>query len=123
MGYNKEETLQEELINIVENYQEDFGKIVVLCKDKIQVKILQEQLGKALKAQYILSDDAILKDGVTVMPSYMAKGLEYDAVVVYDASHKNYNNVFDKQLLYIACSRALHRLAILYLGECTKFLT
>ncbi|OOB79399.1 MAG: hypothetical protein BEN18_04095 [Epulopiscium sp. Nuni2H_MBin001] len=122
LGFAAEQDLHNELVRRVEMYSHEFAKIAVLCKDKAQVKDLKVKLGRVLKAQYILLDDAILKEPITVMPTYMAKGLEYDVVIAYDVSDRHYNNVFDKQLLYIACSRALHRLDVLYLGKCSRFL-
>ena len=56
------------------------------------------------------------------MPIYMAKGLEYDAVIVYEVNEDNYYDKEDKQLLYIACTRALHRLSLCYTGKISKFL-
>ena len=50
------------------------------------------------------------------------KGLEYDTVIVYDVSAKNYYDTADKQLIYIACTRALHRLALAYLGKISPYL-
>ena len=47
----------------------------------------------------------------------MAKGLEFDVVIVYDVNKENYSSDFDKKLLYIACTRALHRLVIYYKGD------
>ncbi len=122
LGFGSELEMLEELLRRIEMYKQEFGKIAVLCKNKEQVREVQSKLGKKLSAQYILRDDAILKETITVMPTYMAKGLEFDAVIAYDVSDANYKTVFDKQLLYIACSRALHRLDVLYLGTCTKFL-
>ncbi|OON98909.1 MAG: hypothetical protein ATN35_02910 [Epulopiscium sp. Nele67-Bin004] len=123
MGVETEEQLQQLLLDEVEKYKaQNFARIVVLCKDKVQVKLLKESIGTKLIAQYVLQDDVPLKHQVTVMPSYMSKGLEYDAVIVYDANDKNYVSQFDKQLLYVSCSRALHRLSVLYKGVCTKYI-
>jgi len=52
----------------------------------------------------------------------MAKGLEFDAVMVYGVDNDSYNNDYDKRLLYIACTRALHRLSLYYTGKITKLL-
>lgn len=52
----------------------------------------------------------------------MAKGLEFDQVVVPDADNSNYQNEVDRGLLYIACTRAMHRLNLLYVKEKSPFL-
>ena len=61
--------------------------------------------------------------GVLIMPIYMAKGLEYDAVIVYEVNEeRSYHESEDKQLLYIACTRALHRLSLCHTGQMSHFL-
>lgn len=52
-----------------------------------------------------------------VMPSYMAKGLEFDVVLVYNVSKENYKSDYDKRLIYVACTRALHQLVLYYTEE------
>lgn len=47
-----------------------------------------------------------------IIPEYMAKRLEFDAVVICDADSRNYHDQDDKDLLYAACIRALHRLSL-----------
>lgn len=42
----------------------------------------------------------------------MAKGLEFDAVLIYEASNSNYHNASERQVLYVGCSRALHHLSL-----------
>ncbi|OON96634.1 MAG: hypothetical protein ATN31_09370 [Candidatus Epulonipiscioides saccharophilum] len=115
--------LNDFIIERLADYKKEFNKIAIICKDKNSVINLQAQVKKSLDAQFITMDDMLLKSDVLVLPTYMVKGLEYDAVLIYEANQKNYSNVFDKQLLYIACSRALHRLDILYTGELTEFIS
>jgi DNA helicase-2/ATP-dependent DNA helicase PcrA len=61
--------------------------------------------------------------GVVVIPSYLAKGLEFDGVVVYDASEEAYSLERDRRLFYTVCTRALHHLVLLTPGDLTSFLT
>lgn len=89
--------------------------IAILCKTQYETI----KAYKALKAQIedlrmVSSDETHIETGIFILPIYMAKGLEYDGVVVYDASALNYENAFDQQLLYVATTRALHRLAFMY---------
>jgi DNA helicase-2/ATP-dependent DNA helicase PcrA len=48
---------------------------------------------------------------------YLSKGLEFDAVFICDVSAANYHSEADKRLLYIGCTRALHRLYLLWEGQ------
>lgn len=52
----------------------------------------------------------------------MAKGLEFDEVLVPHADSLTYQTDYDRSLLYIACTRAIHRLTLSYSGEMSHFL-
>jgi DNA helicase-2/ATP-dependent DNA helicase PcrA len=56
--------------------------------------------------------------GLSVLPAYLAKGLEFDAVVLADADADHYGpTAREAKLLYVACTRALHKLAVLHTGQ------
>ncbi|MFD0587151.1 HelD family protein [Paenibacillus sp. GCM10027627] len=59
--------------------------------------------------------------GLTVVPVYLSKGLEFDAVLIADAGEEAYENV-DAKLLYVGCTRALHKLKLFYRGPLTPLL-
>ena len=46
--------------------------------------------------------------GILVIPSYLAKGIEFDAVVLYDCSQ--YKKESERKLFYTVCTRAMHEL-------------
>ena len=50
--------------------------------------------------------------GVFIIPAYLSQGLEFDAVLVCDADNRNYHDEDDKNLLYVSCTGALHRLSL-----------
>jgi DNA helicase-2/ATP-dependent DNA helicase PcrA len=52
----------------------------------------------------------------------MAKGLEFDEVIVPYVSAHNYRTDMDKSMLYIACTRAMHQLTVTYHGVPSQFL-
>jgi DNA helicase-2/ATP-dependent DNA helicase PcrA len=58
---------------------------------------------------------------MVLVPSYLSKGLEFDAVII--AGGENYtDSEIDIKLLYVAMTRALHKMDIYYTGELTKVL-
>lgn len=92
-------------------------------------KTLQEceDLTKRLKAAklpvtLIKTENQRLVPGTIVVPSYLAKGLEFDAVIMWDASRKNYHDDSERQLVYTICSRAMHQLDIFALKELTPLM-
>ena len=60
--------------------------------------------------------------GAMVLPAYLAKGVEFDAVLIYDASSSTYHRESERKLFYTACTRAMHRLQLYATGEWTPFL-
>ena len=50
------------------------------------------------------------------MPIYLAKGLEFDAVIGYDVSQTNYPDSEATGLLYTLASRAMHALTLISVG-------
>lgn len=89
-----------------------FRSVGLLCKQEENAV----RLWKAMKSETdvpLISDGSISElSGAFIIPVYMAKGLEFDAVVICDADSRNYHDEDDKKLLYVACTRALHRLSI-----------
>ncbi|TVQ69595.1 MAG: helicase [Balneolaceae bacterium] len=65
---------------------------------------------------------AALSSGVNVTTAHLAKGLEFDRVVVPQVTAKNYATEIDKSMLYIACTRAMHRLVLSHTGQQSGFL-
>ncbi len=60
--------------------------------------------------------------GALVIPSYLAKGLEFEAVIIYDAGNRSYGHPDDRLVLYTACTRALHRLHVYHTGRISPVL-
>ena len=84
--------------------------IGILCKDSDAARDLNEHIKSSVKSNLILADTDVYSSGITVMPSYLAKGLEFDAVYVFDADRYSIEN--DRRLYYTVCTRAMHRLVV-----------
>ena len=98
-----------EKINEMKN--KGYKSIAVICKNKEN----SENLYSCLKEinndiNLITSDKCEFKIGVNVISSYIAKGLEFDAVIIADG--ESYLSIEDKHLFYTACTRELHELYI-----------
>ncbi|MFE4711396.1 HelD family protein [Paenibacillus sp. NPDC056722] len=56
--------------------------------------------------------------GLSILPVYLSKGLEFDAVILADADRGHYGEAaWDAKLMYVGCTRALHELWLLHDGE------
>lgn len=90
----------------------------VITKDLNSAKQVFENLNKKnIKATLIATANQRLVEGTLVVPSYLAKGLEFDAVIMWDASKKTYHRVDETQLVYTITSRAMYKLDVIYTGE------
>ncbi|MDB5239439.1 MAG: helicase, partial [Spirosoma sp.] len=78
---------------------------------------------KASGVHLLTGDSAVFEEGVIITTAHLAKGLEFDEVLVPYASADTYRTEADKQMLYIACTRAMHRLRVTYSGVITEFLS
>lgn len=101
---------------------EGFNSIAVICKSRKQASELYFRIRSRIEVKFIdnLEHDNI--SGISIVPVYMAKGLEFDAVIVYGADDADYNTEYDKKLLYVACTRPLHKLSVYYSGELSRYL-
>lgn len=73
--------------------------------------------GGNIEVFMITKDDDRYTQGVVVIPVYLAKGLEFDGVLVVNLEEDNYFAEDERLLLYTACTRALHQLGLYYIGK------
>jgi DNA helicase II / ATP-dependent DNA helicase PcrA len=95
------------------------GSMGVICKTQREAQSLFNELTSNDKhGIYLLKDDSTsFKEGVIVTTAHLAKGLEFDEVILPFVSAKNYNSDIDRRMLYIGCTRAMHMLTLTYTGE------
>ncbi len=74
---------------------------------------------EGLQVTLVENKQEAYKGGLTVVPAYLAKGLEFDAVLIADADQASFGpNVCGAA--GVACTRALHKLKLLYCGALTN---
>jgi DNA helicase-2/ATP-dependent DNA helicase PcrA len=93
----------------------------IICKTLPQAAQVHQAL-PALGVKLLTAESTRFTEGVVVTTAHVAKGLEFDAVIVPFASARTYQTQVDKAMLYIACTRAMHRLTLTYTGTLTAFL-
>ena len=92
--------------------EKGFQSICLICKTEKNSIYLFNKIKHKLDIQLIKNGSASDLQGVFILPVYMSKGLEFDAVLICDADSQNYHDEDDKNLLYVACTRALHKLSL-----------
>ena len=86
--------------------------ICLICKTEKNSTYLFNKIKHKLDIQLIKNGSVSDLQGVFILPVYMSKGLEFDTVLICDADSQNYHDEDDKNLLYVACTRALHKLSL-----------
>ena len=122
IGADSTNDLDEKIVKCISNYKNlSYTSIAVLCKSMHECEEVYKRLKDKIDIKIITrSNDNI--NGVMIIPIYMAKGLEFDCVIVYETNNRIYKTKFDKKLLYIASTRALHKLVFFYTGIKSKYL-
>ena len=104
---------EKELINYIESEiidlkSEDFESIAIIGKDIEECQRIYDLFEE--KPQLIVEDMDQYQGGTMIIPSYLTKGLEFDAVFIVNLEEEYEDDELDIKLLYIAMTRALHRL-------------
>jgi DNA helicase II / ATP-dependent DNA helicase PcrA len=88
--------------------------IAVICKTTGQCEDLYKSINSYVDISLVSNQNEAYHGGVVIIPSYLAKGLEFDAVLVNTIEDKDYSKEEDRRLLYTVCTRALHELYLYY---------
>ncbi|WP_432663475.1 RNA polymerase recycling motor HelD [Wukongibacter baidiensis] len=115
----------EDMLRDIETKIDDLKKdghksIAIICKTSKECEEVYRTFEEwnHRDIQLITSKDTEYHGGIVIIPSYLAKGLEFDAVIIYDCSKDSYlNNELHIKLFYVATTRALHKLYIYYRKE------
>jgi DNA helicase-2/ATP-dependent DNA helicase PcrA len=100
-----------------------FASIAIICKTAKESEAVYDALQAQLPLLLITKDTVLFEKGIQVIPAYLAKGVEFDAVILYNGSNELFRRESERKLFYTACTRAMHNLHIYSLGEWSPFLT
>lgn len=110
----EDEKLEEKIITDVGLALKDgFETAAIICAESRQARKLYERLSKKMQITLVEKSGEV-KRGILVIPAYLSKGLEFDCVFIPHLDDENFGGFFSQNLLYVACTRALHRLTIYY---------
>jgi len=111
------------IVDQIEQLQQSGHKtIAVICKTAEESEEAYLALQTSLQVRLIKKETSSFDAGILIIPSYLSKGVEFDAVIIYDASKKKYSRESERKLFYTACTRAMHELYIYSVGEMNEFL-
>lgn len=108
----------EKIKQTLETLKEKHQRIAVICKTQKEVDLYKNYLPECFTLSENKNDIEIQKPILTSV--FYSKGLEFDAVILPNVSEENYNSEIDKNILYVASTRALHKLYVFYIGNKSK---
>lgn len=134
--FNNEDEMADRIIDrVCELKDKNLVNIALICKTVEDCKELKERLEKRVDQKsnkekemvdniHIISDkDSEYKGGISIVPSYLSKGLEFDAVLITNADIYNYTrSEVDTKLLYVCITRAMNTLDIYHVNKLTELL-
>lgn len=119
---NKEEELKSIKDRIEAFYQTEYSSLGIITKTNRDARLLYEQLLPDYHVHLMSPESTRFVNGISITSIQMSKGLEFDEVIVPGVDKATYFTRHDKCLLYIACTRAMHRLTLLYTSEISPLL-
>lgn len=123
IGFEREEEEFEWLNAAIKNMAQSGCKSLgIIAKTNYDAQVLYGRLHTESDVNIITPESRNFTGGVCVTSATMAKGLEFDWVIVANADERNYHTQYHRTLLYVACTRAMHKLTLLYCGNPSKFI-
>ncbi|QUH29618.1 RNA polymerase recycling motor HelD [Vallitalea guaymasensis] len=108
----------------INKLMDKYNSIAIIGKNNQQCeKIYDQMTSKGIDVQWLKDRESEYSQQIVLLPSYLAKGLEFDCVIIPGGGEDNYKmNKLDGMLLYVCMTRALHELRIYYVNECSELL-
>ena len=91
-----------------------YWRTAIIAKTQEECEALYAQLPDELKqqVQLILNESDFMKRSIILLPAFLAKGLEFDRVFLWDVDAEHFSSQQDKLILYTMCTRAMHELTL-----------
>ena len=108
---NDYQNLKTSLIQDVNTLQKENKSIAIITKTDEEAKKIYQLIHNELPITFMNQKTEEYNRNLVVIPAYIAKGLEFDSVIVYIDKESPYKKE-EKYLFYVACTRAQHQLIV-----------
>ncbi len=123
LKFNSNNLEKEAILSILKIQKKETKSIALIFKTQEEANDFFAYLeDNNIKANLFKEESLNFKQGIVVCTAYMAKGLEFDQVIVPYVNENNYQSELDRKLLYVACTRAMHSLIITYSHKLSKLI-
>lgn len=100
------------IMGLISTYRKSgYKSLGIICKTEQQARKMADMLKSyANDISFLSSQSSAFVQGIVITSAHMAKGLEFDEVIIPQTDERNYRSEIDKSMLYVAVTRAMHRL-------------
>ncbi|WP_010302755.1 RNA polymerase recycling motor HelD [Kurthia senegalensis] len=103
----------ETIVTLFNDIKQRHQSIALICKTSAEAKKIAASLTNVLDVQLLDGAQGIDQEKLLIVPSHLAKGLEFDAVMIV-SSEEGYRDVpLERKLLYVAMTRSMHELHLI----------
>lgn len=110
--YDGETNYYRGLKDCARELNQKYDTVAILTRNQSQAEQVYAHYGDEGLLTLVDADFRSVPKGILVMPIYLAKGLEFDAVIAHDVSKDNYPDDRSRDTLYTICTRAMHNLTL-----------
>lgn len=104
------------IMGLISTYRKSgYKSLGIICKTEQQAREMVDVLKSyANDISFLSSQSSAFVQGIVITSAHMAKGLEFDEVIIPQTDERNYRSEIDKSMLYVAVTRAMHRLTLTF---------
>lgn len=104
------------IMGLISTYRKSgYKSLGIICKTEQQAREMADMLKSyANDISFLSSQSSTFVQGIVITFAHMAKGLEFDEVIIPQTDERNYRSEIDKSMLYVAVTRAMHRLTLTF---------
>lgn len=104
------------IMGLISTYRKSgYKSLGIICKTEQQARKMADMLKSyANDISFLSSQSSAFVQGIVITSTHMAKGLEFDEVIIPQTDERNYRSEIDKSMLYVAVTRAMHRLTLTF---------
>ena len=104
------------IMGLISTYRKSgYKSLGIICKTEQQARKMADMLKSyANDISFLSSQSSAFVQGIVIISAHMAKGLEFDEVIIPQTDERNYRSEIDKSMLYVAVTRAMHRLTLTF---------
>lgn len=104
------------IMGLISTYRKSgYKSLGIICKTEQQARKMADMLKSyANDISFLSSQSSAFVQGIVITSAHMAKGLEFDEVIIPQTDERNYRSEIDKSMLYVAVTRAMYRLTLTF---------